>query len=45
MEKSIRHTCIRNACNLIDKGHGNDQYYSGKVIAVVLIMKNPHLLN
>jgi membrane-bound lytic murein transglycosylase D len=45
VEKGIQQTGSRNAWELIRNGHDNDQNYLAKVIAVVLIMKNPHLLN
>ena len=45
VEKGIQQTGSRNAWELIRHGHDNDPDYLAKVIAVVLIMKNPHLLN
>jgi membrane-bound lytic murein transglycosylase D len=45
IEKGILKTGSRNAWDLIRNGYDNDQDYLAKVTAIVLIMKNPHLLN
>jgi beta-lactamase regulating signal transducer with metallopeptidase domain len=45
VEKGIERTGSRNAWELIKQGYGNDSDYLAKVIAVALIMKNPHLLD
>ena len=45
IEKGILKTGSRNAWDLIRSGYDNDQDYLAKVTAIVLIMKNPHLLN
>ena len=45
VEKGIQQTGSTNAWELIRIGHNNDSEYLAKVIAVVLIMKNPHLLD
>lgn len=45
VEKGIEQTGSRDAWVLIKQGYGNDSDYLAKVIAVVLIMKNPHLLD
>ena len=45
VEKGIQQTGSTDAWELIRQGHDNDSDYLAKVIAIVLIMKNPHLVN
>lgn len=45
VKRAIKKTGSRNAWTLIQKGHEGDKGYLAKVMAAVIIMKNPEVLN
>lgn len=45
VKKAIKKTGSRDAWTLIRKGHYGDRHYLAKIMAVLIIMKNPQVLN